>query len=225
MNNNITEIVFILDMSGSMYELTQDTIGGFNSTIAQHKNTEGQVLVSTVVFNDRSRIIHDRIPIAEVPVMTEKEYAPHGCTALVDSMAETIKHIARIHHYARPEDRPGKTLFIITTDGMENASRRFSADELRKLVEHEKEKYGWEFLFYGANIDAVSTAARYGIDESRAVSYHNDAAGTAVKFKSMNMAVKMCCMPMDCCVADAMDDGEWRKEADADYKARKRGRK
>ena len=168
MKKGLTEIVFILDRSGSMSGLEADTIGGYNSMMEKQKKEEGEAYISTVLFDDRSEVVHDRIPIDKVPALTEKQYYVRGCTALLDALGDAIHHISTIHKYAREEDRPEKTLFIITTDGMENASRRYGYEEIRKLVNERKEKYGWEFLFLGANIDAVQVAGRFGIAPNRA---------------------------------------------------------
>lgn len=163
MKTNLTELVFILDRSGSMQGLEKDTIGGFNAMLEKQKKEPGEALVSTVLFDDRIEMLHDRVKLGEVRPITEKEYCVRGCTALLDAVGGAIRHIGNIHKYARPEDVPERTLFVITTDGMENASRRYTADKVRRMIEHEKEKYGWEFLFLGANIDAVETAGSLGI--------------------------------------------------------------
>ena len=160
----MTELVFILDRSGSMSGLEKDTIGGFNSMIEKQKREDGQALVSTVLFDNESVVIHDRLPLDRVPPLTEREYYTRGCTALLDAVGGAIHHIGNIHKYARREDVPEKTLFIITTDGYENASRRYDYEKVKKMIQHEKEKYGWEFLFLGANIDAAAEAKRFGID-------------------------------------------------------------
>ena len=159
----MTELVFILDRSGSMSGLESDTIGGFNSMIEKQKKEEGKAVVSTVLFDNESVVIHDRLPLDKVPRMTEKEYFTRGCTALLDAVGGAIHHIGNVHKYARKEDVPEKTLFIITTDGYENASKRYDYDKVHKMIERQKEKYGWEFLFLGANIDAVETAKHFGI--------------------------------------------------------------
>ena len=187
--NNITELVFILDRSGSMAGLESDTIGGFNGLIAKQKKEDGECWVTTVLFDSVCETIHDRVRLADIPPMTDKEYSVRGCTALLDAIGGTIRHIAGIHRYARPEDVPEHTLFVITTDGMENASRTYSAERVKKMIEHEKEKYGWEFLFLGANIDAVSTASRFGIGADRAVDYLADSQGTGVLYETVSEAV------------------------------------
>ena len=189
MKKNLTEMVFILDRSGSMHGLEADTIGGFNSMIEKQKGMEGEALVSTVLFDDTSRVLHDRVPLEEIRPMTRRDYEVGGCTALVDAIADAIHHIGNVHKYARAEDVPEHTVFVITTDGMENASHRYTADQVRDMVKRQKEKYGWEFLFLGANIDAVSTAARYGIAEDRTANFRNDAKGQALVYEAMSGAV------------------------------------
>ena len=179
--NNLTELVFILDRSGSMGGLESDTVGGFNSLIEKQRKEAGECLVTTVLFDNVVETLHDRLKLLEVPVMTEKEYYVRGCTALIDAIGETVGHIREIHKYARPEDVPAHTMFVITTDGLENASHKFSSDEVKKMVEEQKGK-GWEFVFIGANIDAVETAGRFGIDSDRAVNYHADRRGTKLAF-------------------------------------------
>ena len=186
MKNNISELVFILDRSGSMSGLEGDTIGGFNSLIEKQKSIEGRCFVTTVLFDSDFERIHDRVDLSEIPAMTEKDYYVRGCTALLDAIGSTIRHIAKIHKYARPEDVPEHTTFVIMTDGMENASRRFDSDTVKKMIEHEKEKYGWEFLFLAANIDAVETASRVGIRADRAANYRADKRGTAVVYEAVS---------------------------------------
>ena len=188
-NNNITELVFILDRSGSMSGLESDTIGGFNSMIEKQKKEEGEAWVSTVLFDHESVVLHDRVKLADVPRMTSRDYSVRGSTALLDAIGGAIHHIGNIHKYARPEDVPAHTLFVITTDGMENASRRYDSDQVKAMVQRQKDKYGWEFLFLGANIDAVETARHFGIDEDRAVTYRSDAAGTALNYEAVSDAV------------------------------------
>ncbi len=216
MKNNITELVFILDRSGSMAGLEKDTIGGFNAMIEKQKKEEGGCFVSTVLFDNVSEVLHDRVKLEDIKPMTDREYTVRGCTALIDAIGGAIHHIGNIHKYARPEDVPEHTMFVITTDGMENASQRYSSEQVKGMIERQKEKYGWEFLFIGANIDAVETAKRYGIAEDRAVNYNADSEGTGILYESVACAVSQVrkCAPLD---------NKWRNNLDADY--RKRGKK
>ena len=183
--NGQTELVFILDRSGSMAGLESDTIGGFNGMIAQHRSEGGDVLVSTVLFDHEHEVVHDRVRIADVPALTSKEYYTRGCTALLDAMGDAIHHIKNVHKYARPEDRPARTIFIITTDGMENSSTRYTADQVRAMVK-QREEAGWEFVFLGANIDAVQVAGGLGIRAENAVEFACDAAGVRENFASLS---------------------------------------
>ena len=211
----MTELVFILDRSGSMSGLEKDTIGGFNSMIEKQKREEGEALVSTVLFDSESVVIHDRLPLGRVPRMTEKEYFTRGCTALLDAVGGAIHHIGNIHKYARKEDVPEKTMFIITTDGYENASRRYDYEKVRKMIERQKSRHGWEFLFLGANIDAAAEAKRFGIGEDRAVNYKRDEAGTALNYEVISEAV--------CSVRAARPlSADWKRRIDEDIQ--KRGR-
>ena len=189
MKNNITELVFILDRSGSMAGLECDTIGGFNSMIEKQKKQDGECYVSTVLFDDESEVLHDRVKLHDIPKMTDRDYVVGGCTALIDAIVGAIHHIGNIHKYARIDDVPEHTIFIITTDGMENASCKYTSDKVKAMIERQKTKYGWEFLFIGANIDAVETAARYGIDKDRAVNYNADGMGTHILYQSVNTVV------------------------------------
>ena len=191
MKNNVTELVFILDRSGSMHGLEGDTIGGFNSLIEKQRKAEGRCFVTAVLFNDKCKTVCDRTELADVFPMTEEDYTVGGCTALLDALGGTIRHIARIHHYARQEDVPEHTVFVIMTDGLENASRHYTGDQVRRMIEHEKEKYGWEFLFLAANIDAVEAAESIGIRADRAANYRADSRGTAVVFDVVDEAVSM----------------------------------
>ena len=184
-----TELVFICDRSGSMYGLEQDTIGGFNSMLSKQKADSSEAFVTTVLFDNHCRTLHDRLPLHRVEPMTEADYEVGGCTALLDAVGSTIHHIARIHKYAHPDHRPDKTLFVIITDGMENASRRYTYDKVKSLIKHEQEKYGWEFLFLGANIDAAAEGARFGIAPDRAVTYKCDEAGTQLNYEVLSQAV------------------------------------
>ena len=213
MKKNLTELVFILDRSGSMSGLEKDTIGGFNAMIEKQKKQDGECVVSTVLFNNDSQVIHDRVPLDKIEPMTERDYYVSGGTALIDAIGGAIHHIGNVHKYARKEDIPENTIFIITTDGYENASYRYSSDKVKRMIEHEKEKYGWEFLFIGANIDAVETAKHYGIDQDRAVNYHADAQGTDIVYATVSQAV--CNVRMNKCMAE-----NWSEDIDNDYKNR-----
>ncbi|MBO5332997.1 MAG: hypothetical protein J6B37_02650 [Clostridia bacterium] len=213
MKKNLTELVFILDRSGSMSGLEKDTIGGFNSMIEKQKKQDGECIVSTVLFDDESRVIHDRVSLDKIKPMTEDDYFVGGCTALIDAIGGAIHHIGNVHKYAREEDVPENTIFIITTDGQENASHRYSSNKVKQMIEIQKEKYGWEFLFIGANIDAVETAKRYGIDRNRAVNYNADAQGTSVLYETVSKAV--CNVRASKCMAD-----DWSAEIDKDFKNR-----
>ncbi len=186
MEKKITELVFILDRSGSMSGLESDTIGGFNAMIERQKKEHGTCYVSTVLFDDESEVIHDRINLGDVPRMTNEDYTVRGCTALIDAIGSSIKHISNIHKYARPEDVPDQTVFVITTDGQENASHHYTSNMVKKMIDRQKEEFGWEFLFIGANIDAVETAARYGISKDRAVNYTADKEGTKVLYETVS---------------------------------------
>ena len=211
----MTELVFILDRSGSMAGLEKDTIGGFNAMLEKQRKEPGDAVVSTVLFDNQAEVIHDRVALADVPNLTDREYYVRGCTALLDAVGGAIHHIGNVHKYARREDVPEKTLFIITTDGYENASRRYDYEKVRHMIQHEKEKYGWEFLFLGANIDAAAEARRFGIDADRAVTYKCDAAGTALNYDVISEAV--------CHVrASRPLDAGWKARIDQDVK--KRGR-
>ena len=210
--NDLTELVFILDRSGSMAGLESDTIGGFNSLIDKQKKVEGKAFVTTVLFDNQQKTVHDRIDLTEVAPMTEKEYYVGGSTALLDAVGDTVTHIEKIHKYVRPEDVPAHTMVVITTDGMENSSHRWRAADVKKLVEKKKEG-GWEFLFLGANIDAVSEAARFGIDADRAVRYCNDSVGVEKNFSAVGRA--MASMRRGRAV-----EASWKDEIEDDYKNR-----
>ena len=213
------ELVFILDRSGSMSGLEKDTIGGFNSMLEKQRKESGEAIVSTVLFDSETEVIHDRIAIENVPKLTDKEYFVRGCTALLDAIGMAIHHIGNIHKYARKEDVPEKTLFIITTDGMENVSRFYTYDEVRSMIERQKKRYGWEFIFLGANIDAAKEAKKFGIDESMATNYYCDEEGTALNYEVISEAitnVRTYSRPLS---------ADWKKKIDADYKKRRTGRK
>ena len=214
-NNNQTEMVFLLDRSGSMAGLEGDTVGGFNAMIEKQKRQEGECLVSTLLFDDECEVLHDRIPLDKIGKMTEEEYSVRGCTALIDALGGAIHHIGNIHKYARPEDVPARTVFVITTDGMENASRRYTADQVRHMVSRQKERYGWEFVFLGANIDAVQTAAAYGIGADRAANYRADSAGTRLNYEVMGDLLL-------CIRSDAPVTAEWKQRIEKDSRAEKK---
>ncbi len=189
MRKDLTEVVFILDRSGSMSGLESDTIGGFNSMIEKQRVEEGEAYISTILFDDRTEVLYDRVPVKKVEPMNDRQYYVRGCTALLDAVGGAIDHISNIHKYAREEDRPEKTLFVITTDGLENASHIYDYRKVKKMVEEAKEKRGWEFLFLGANIDAVEVAGRFGIDADRAINYESDRMGTAINYRALAGAV------------------------------------
>lgn len=220
MRKGLTEIVFILDRSGSMSGLEADTIGGFNSMIAKQKKEDGEAYVSTVLFDDQCEVLHDRVPMDKVPVMTDEEYYVRGCTALLDAVGGAIHHIANVHKYARDEDRPEKTLFVITTDGMENASKHYSYEKVQAMIKKEQEKYGWEFIFIGANIDAVQEAKRFGIRKERAVNYVHDEIGTEAVYRSVSKAVCAMRMADASCAGSAIDECDWEEDINIDYNRR-----
>lgn len=214
MKNNITEIVLILDKSGSMSGFEDDTIGGFNSTLEKQKEGDGKVYVSTVLFDNNSEVIHDRMVISDIKPMTRDDYRVGGCTALLDAIGGAIHHIGNIHKYARPEDIPEHTIFFITTDGMENASHRYSRSKVKEMIEHQREKYGWEFIFLAANIDAVETAENIGISRERAVNYCQDCSGIQFTYEAMSDAITTMRS------SRPLDSSEWRKNLDKDNKRR-----
>ncbi len=212
--NNSTELVFILDRSGSMTGLENDTIGGFNSLIEKQKKQDGECFVSTVLFDNVSKVLHDRIKLSDVPKMTDKDYFTRGATALIDAIGGAIHHIGNIHKYARPEDIPEHTMFVIITDGCENSSCRYDSDRVKAMIENQKSKYGWEFLFIGANIDAVETAKGFGIGADRAVDYHADQKGTEVLYQTVSDTVYA--MRANNPISDS-----WSKNIKKDFKDRK----
>ena len=221
MKKGLTEIVFIIDRSGSMSGLEADTIGGFNGLLEKQKKEDGEAYVSVVLFDDQTEVLYDRVDIRKVEPMNDTQYYVRGCTALLDALGGAIHHIKNVHRYAREEDVPEKTLFIITTDGMENASCKYSYDRVRKMVEQEKEKNHWEFLFLGANIDAVQVAGRFGIKASRAVNYENDGAGTKLNFEVMSKAVSCARMSVSAAeMEEAFDEDALLAPIREDYKRR-----
>lgn len=226
MSKGYTEIIYILDRSGSMGGLESDTIGGFNSMMEQQKKTGEKAVVSTVLFDDVCEVIHDRVPIEKVEKMTDKQYYVRGCTALLDAVGGAIHHIGNVHKYAREEDRPEKTIVVITTDGMENASCKYSRDKIEKMVKRQQKKYGWEFIFIGANIDAYAEAQKYGIRRDRAVNYVCDDIGTANVYAGVSKAVCSVMMADSLCeVEGCLNDSDWDEEINADYQRRGNGRK
>ena len=215
MKKNFTELIFILDRSGSMSGLESDTIGGFNAMIEKQKKAEGEALVSTVLFDNVSEVIHDRVNIMDIRPMTDRDYTVGGCTALLDAIGGAIHHIGNVHKYARQEDVPEHTMFVIITDGMENASRFYRSERVKQMIERQKERYGWEFLFLGANIDAVETAGRFGIGADRAVNYHSDRLGTRLNYEVLSEAISAvrCSAPLG---------ADWKRRIDEDYEERGR---
>lgn len=215
MRKNLTEIIFILDRSGSMSGLEADTIGGFNSMIEKQKKEDGEALISTILFDNESEVLHDRVDVQQIEPMTDRDYTVRGCTALLDAIGGAIHHIGNVHKYARPEDVPEHTMFVITTDGMENASRRYSSDKVKEMIERQKTKYGWEFLFLGANIDAVETAGHFGIDAQHAVNYHSDSVGTELNYEVLSDAIR------DVRHGRALSKN-WKDRIDEDYQKRRK---
>ena len=215
MKKNFTELIFILDRSGSMNGLEADTIGGFNAMIEKQKKAKGEALVSTVLFDNVSEVIHDRVNIMDIRPMTDRDYTVGGCTALLDAIGGAIHHIGNVHKYARQEDVPEHTMFVIITDGMENASRFYRSERVKQMIERQKERYGWEFLFLGANIDAVETAGRFGIGADRAVNYHSDRRGTRLNYEVLSEAISAvrCSAPLG---------ADWKRRIDEDYEERGR---
>ncbi|MHB8128480.1 MAG: vWA domain-containing protein [Mobilitalea sp.] len=218
MKKGLTELVFVLDRSGSMSGLESDTIGGFNSMIEKQKKQEGEAIVTSVLFDDQYELIHDRFPISMVRTITENEYFVRGCTALLDAIGKTIHKIGNVQKYLPEVERAEKVIFVITTDGLENSSKEYSYEKLRHMIERQKTRFGWEFIFLGANIDAVAEAKKFGIDEDRAVTYHNDSEGVAMNYRVVSEAVcEMRCAPK---MADV--GRGWKEEIEKDYKKRNR---
>ena len=211
MKNNVTELVFIIDRSGSMSGFEADTIGGFNSTIEKQRELDGKVYVSTVLFDNASKVIHDRVDIEKINPMTRKDYRVGGCTALLDAIGGAIHHTQNVHKYAREEDVPEHTIFVITTDGMENASREYTSDKVKKMIRRQEEKYGWEFIFLAANIDAVETAENIGIRKERAANYRQTKKGIGKSYEAMNIFMQMC-------REDTLEDYDvaWKKALEED---------
>lgn len=217
MKKNLTELVFVIDRSGSMSGLETDTIGGFNATLAEHAKMEGEAVVSTVLFDHETLVLHDRLPIADVKPMTSADYQVRGTTALLDAVGGSLRHIERVQRYLPEDFRAEKVIFVITTDGYENASRRYTYDQVRNEIERKKAD-GWEFLFLGANIDAVGEAARIGITADRAATYLHDSEGTQV----MNEAVAMATCAMRMPNSQPVGAG-WKASVERDTKKRGKG--
>lgn len=218
MKKGLTELVFILDRSGSMSGLESDTIGGFNGMIEKQKKQDGEANVTTVLFDDKYELIHDRFPIQAIKPLTERDYYVRGCTALLDAVGKTIHKIGNIQKYLPDDMKAEKVIFVITTDGLENASREYNYDRIRQMIERQKEQYGWEFLFLGANMDAVSEAKKFGISADRSVTFENDSEGVATNYRVVGQA--LCRMRSAASTAEV--DGTWKEEIEADFK--KRGR-
>lgn len=219
MKKNLTELVFVIDKSGSMSGLEKDTIGGFNSMIEKQKMEDGEVALTTVLFDDNMQVLHDRADLDKVSKLTAKDYQPGGCTALLDALGKTIRHINKVQKSLPEDECPEKTMFIITTDGQENSSHEYSYEKIRKMIEKKQEKKQWEFLFLGANMDAISAAADIGIKADRAANFCCDAVGTAVNYSAMSKAVARYRKVDRKNAAAALKD--WDEEIKADYKARK----
>lgn len=213
MKENLTELIFILDKSGSMSGLEKDTIGGFNSLIEKQKKEEGDVLVTTVLFNEKMEIINDRKDIKDINPLTDKEYFVCGCTALLDAIGQTINHVKHVQESMKESQRPSKTLFVITTDGMENSSREYTYQKIKKLIDLVKEKDKYEFIFLGANIDSEEEAAKLGIDKDQAVNFKNDSAGIEINYCALDMAIKSVRVGKKLTKA-------WRKTIDEDIEKR-----
>jgi len=220
MKTGLTEIVFILDRSGSMSGLESDTIGGFNSMLRKQKKEKSEAYVSVILFDDECDVLYDRISMDKMPEMTEEDYYVRGCTALLDAIGGAIHHIGNVHKYAREEDKPEKTLFIITTDGMENSSRIYSYKKVKHMVERRQKKYGWEFLFIGANMDAIGEAGKFGIKANRATNYLSDDEGTSVMFEAVSNAVTAMRFAQPQFCSEALDYSCWDQDIQKDYKKR-----
>ncbi|MCQ2491643.1 MAG: VWA domain-containing protein [Lachnospiraceae bacterium] len=227
MKKNLTELVFILDKSGSMSGLEKDTIGGFNSLIEKQKKEAGEVFVSTVLFDTRNEVLHDRVPLERIGRMTEAEYYVGGCTALLDALGGAIHHIGNVHKYARKEDVPTKTMFVIMTDGYENASRQYTYDKVKQMVRRQQEKYGWEFLFLGANMDAIHAANSFGIKAERAVTYECDSEGTALNYDVLSDTISRVRKSRGASAKEALymeekTSGSWKGRIENDFSRRHR---
>jgi len=214
MKKDLTELVFILDRSGSMGGLESDTIGGYNTMIEKQKKEAGEAIITTVLFDDRYELLHDRINLRGITPITSKEYFVRGSTALLDAIGKTINKIGNVQKHTAEDERAEKVLFVITTDGLENASREFSYEKIRQMIEHQKIKYGWEFIFLGANIDAIDVAERIGINKDRAANFHADSAGTTLNYQVMSETVSKM-------RANIPMNADWKKRIDEDFDNRK----
>ncbi|WP_422485856.1 vWA domain-containing protein [Gudongella sp. DL1XJH-153] len=215
MKKGLTEMVFILDRSGSMSGLESDTIGGFNSLLKKQREEQGEALVTTVLFDDTYQLLHDRINIKGMEAITSREYYVRGTTALLDALGKTIQKIVNVQKHTAKEEQAENVMFVIITDGMENSSREYSYEKIKRMIDHQKEKYDWEFLFLGANIDAAETAERFGIGRDRAVNYHADSEGTQLNYEVLSETVSMK-------RATKVIDKDWKERIEKDYKERKK---
>ena len=213
MKQNVTELVFLLDRSGSMSGLETDTIGGYNAMLEKQKKEEGEANVTTVLFDDQVEILHQRVSILEISKMTEKEYYVRGCTSLLDAIGQTIHYMGNVQKYAKEGDKAEKVLFVITTDGYENSSKEYTYEKIKKMIERQKDRYRWEFIFLGANMDAVETAKQFGIDEDYATNYVADSKGTELNYQAMNEAISSCRL-------EGKISKRWKEEVERDYKVR-----
>ena len=214
MKKGLTELVFILDKSGSMAGLESDTIGGYNAMIGKQKKQDGEVVVTTVLFDDNYQLLHDRINLKGIKPITEREYFVEGCTALLDAIGKTINKIGNVQRNTAEEERAEKVMFIITTDGMENASKEYTYGKIKEMIEHQRLKYNWEFVFLGANIDAVATASKFGIGADRAANYNADSQGTRLNYEVVGDAISELRLKRTL-------DSNWKERIDNDYRNRK----
>ncbi|MEL1136051.1 hypothetical protein AAC978_12775 [Desulfitobacterium sp. THU1] len=217
MKKDLTELVFILDRSGSMSGLESDTIGGYNAMLAKQQKEPGEAIITTVLFDDRYELLHDRINLRGIAPITDKEYYVRGNTALLDAVGKTINKIGNVQKHTAEEERAEHVMFVITTDGLENASCEFNYAKVRQMIEHQQSKYGWEFIFLGANIDAIATAERFGISRDRATNYHADSEGTSLNYEVISEAVS-------CVRASRSLDKKWKERIDEDFKKRGGGK-
>lgn len=213
MKQNLTELVFILDRSGSMGGLEGDTIGGYNAMLERQKKEAGEAIITTVLFDDQYELLHDRIQLKGISPITDKDYYVRGSTALLDAIGRTISKMVNVQKHTAEEARAKQVMFVITTDGMENASREYTYDKVHRMINHQKNKFGWEFLFLGANIDAVATAERFGIDKDRATNFHADREGTLLNYEVLSETVS-------CLRASQPISANWKDRIDEDYKKR-----